>query len=111
MGVPQPIGELLANLKAEIKHATAEDHTPLIVAARHCAETCRRYIAVSGDLSVTIDNVVSKCSILVEAIKQGQGENVRGLRHEALYAVDDLSRVVEEAELKEEATILRLPRK
>ncbi len=114
LGIPQAIGEHLAGLKAEIKRASFEDYTPLIVAARHTAETCRRYMAVSGDLSVAIDAVIAKSSILVEAIKKdarGEDPNIRSLRYDAIYAVEDLGRAVAETGPNEQATILHLPRR
>jgi hypothetical protein len=114
MGVPKAVGEYLADLRFLIKRVSMDDHTALIVAARHCAETFRRYMAVERDLSIAIDDVVSKCSVLVEMIKANPDEseaNLRPFRRAALQSVDDLSHLLEDAAPSHEATILHLPRR
>ncbi len=114
MAVPKAIAEYLSSLKSEIKKVTLEDHTYLIVAARHCAETFRRYLALTTKQSLAIDTVVHKCSDLVEALKIKPPVSeaaIKPLRRAALEAVDDLSETVADAEATHEATILHLNRK
>jgi alcohol dehydrogenase class IV len=114
MAVPKAIAEYLSNLKSEIKKVQLEDHTYLIVAARHCAETCRRYMALTTQQSIAIDNVVHKCSDLVEALKVEPSlaeADIKKLRRAALGSIDELSETVADAEPLHEATILHLTRK
>jgi putative NADH-flavin reductase len=114
MGVPQAVAEYLADLKSLIKRVRAEDHTELIVAVRHCAETFRRYMAVGGAQSIAIDDVVSKCSILVEVMKANPDESeatLRPYRRAAIHSVEDLSRILLDAAPSNEAVILQLPRR
>ncbi|HYP56812.1 MAG TPA: hypothetical protein VEQ35_00815 [Beijerinckia sp.] len=114
MALPRTVSEYLANLRTDIKRVTIEDHMAFVVAARHCAETFRRYMAVTGDQSLAIDNVVSKCSILAEEIKAHPGENtdqIKRLRRAALDAVEELATVIGDAEPSHEAMILPLVRR
>jgi len=114
MAVPKAIAEYLADLKSDIKKVTLEDHTHLIVAARHCAETFRRYMAVSTTQSIAIDTVVHKCSDLVEALKVKPAlpeASLKPLRRAALESVEDLAATVADAEPIHEAQILHLTRK
>jgi hypothetical protein len=114
MAVPKAIAEYLSNLRSEIKKVTLDDHTYLIVSARHCAETFRRYMALTTSQSIAIDNVVAKCCNLVEALKQKPAlseQEIKPLRRAALQSVEDLSETVSDAEPSHEATILHLTRK
>ncbi len=114
MAVPKAIAEYLSNLKSEVKKVQLDDHTYLIVAARHCAETFRRYLALTTKQSIAIDNVVAKCSNLVEGLKAQphlSEQEIKQLRRTALGAIDDLSETVADAEAAHEATILHLNRK
>jgi hypothetical protein len=114
MAVPKAIAEYLSSLKSEIKKVTLEDHTYLIVSARHCAETFRRYMALTTKQSIAIDNVVHKCSNLVEALKlkpAADEAEIKRLRRTALEAVEDLSETVADAEPTHEAQILPLNRR
>jgi len=114
MAVPKAIAEYLSSLRAEIKKVTLDDHTYLIVSARHCAETFRRYMALTTSQSIAIDNVVAKCSNLVEGLKQKPAlseQEIKPLRRAALQSVEDLSETVSDAEPSHEATILNLTRK
>jgi hypothetical protein len=114
MAVPKAIAEYLSNLKSEIKKVQLDDHTYLIVAARHCAETFRRYLALTTRQSIAIDHVVAKCSNLVEGLKANPSlsdQAIKQMRRDALSAVDDLSETVADAEPSHEATILHLTRK
>jgi hypothetical protein len=114
MAVPKAIAEYLSSLKSEIKKVTLEDHTYLIVSARHCAETFRRYMALTTKQSLAIDAVVHKCSNLVEALKLKPAvaePEIKRLRRAAMEAVEDLSETVADAEPSHEATILHLTRK
>jgi len=113
MAVPKAIAEYLSNLKSEVKKVQLDDHTYLIVAARHCAETFRRYLALTTKQSIAIDNVVAKCSNLVEGLKatHPSEQEIKQLRRAALGAIDDLSDTVADAEPTHEATILHLNRK
>jgi hypothetical protein len=112
MAVPKAIAEYLSGLKSEIKKVTLEDHTHLIVSARHSAETFRRYMALTTQQSIAIDNVVHKCSDLVEALKvAAPADALKTLRRAALASVEDLSETVADAEAVHEATILHLNRK
>jgi len=114
MAVPKAIAEYLSSLRLEIKKVQLDDHTHLIVAARHCAETFRRYLALTTRQSIAIDTVVQKCSELVEALKITPAldeRTIKPLRRAALEAVTDLSETVADAEPSHEATILHLNRK
>ncbi len=114
MAVPKAIAEYLSNLKSEVKKVQLEDHTYLIVAARHCAETFRRYMALTTQQSLAIDTVVHKCSDLVEGLKAQPAlddQEIKKLRRIALGAIDDLSETVADAEPRHEATILHLNRR
>jgi hypothetical protein len=114
MAVPKAIDEYLSSLRSDIKKVTLDDHTYLIVSARHCAETFRRYLALTTKQSIAIDNVVHKCSDLVEALKLKPAlseQDLKPLRRAALEAVGDLSETVADAEPSHEATILHLTRK
>jgi hypothetical protein len=114
MAVPKAIAEYLSNLKSEVKKVQLDDHTYLIVAARHCAETFRRYLALTTKQSIAIDNVVAKCSNLVEGLKAKphlSEQEIKHLRRAALGSIDDLSETVADAEPTHEATILHLNRK
>ncbi len=114
MAVPKAIAEYLSSLKSEIKKVQLDDHTYLIVSARHCAETFRRYMALSTKQSLAIDTVVHKCSELVEALKAkppASDQDIKHLRRAALESVEDLSETVADAEPTHEATILHLTRK
>ncbi|ACB94450.1 hypothetical protein [Beijerinckia indica] len=114
MAVPRTVSEHLADLKSQIKSVDLADHVSFIVAARHCAETFRRYMAVNGTQSLAIDNLVSKCSILVEALKAKPPESqeaLRRLRRDALDAADTLTGYLSDAEPAHEARILPLVRR
>ncbi len=114
MAVPKAIAEYLSSLKSEIKKVTLEDHTYLIVSARHCAETFRRYMALTTKQSLAIDTVVHKCSDLVEALKLKPAPpeaEIKRLRRAAMEAVEDLAETVADAEPTHEATILPLNRR
>ncbi len=114
MAVPKAIAEYLSSLKSDIKKVSLDDHTYLIVSARHCAETFRRYMALTTKQSIAIDTVVHKCSALVEAlkVKPALGESeIKHLRRAAMEAVEDLSETVADAEITHEATILHLTRR
>lgn len=114
MGVPKAVDDYLAALRADIKHANREDTTALVVAARRCAETMRRYMAIEGKQSLAIDHVVAKCSNLSEAIKGQTLEDaivLKPLRRAALQAVDELAALLQKTDAENEATILYLQRK
>jgi hypothetical protein len=114
MAVPKAIAEYLSSLRLEIKKVQFEDHTHLIVAARHCAETFRRYMALTTQQSIAIDNAVHKCSELVEALKIKPAldeQKIKPFRRAALEAVSALSETVADAEPTHEAVILHLNRK
>lgn len=114
MGVPKAVDDYLAGLRADIRHVTLEETTALVVAARRCAETLRRYMAIEGKQSLAIDHVVARCSILSEAIKAQAQEDLaelKPLRRAALEAVDDLALLLQKTDSENEATILYLQRK
>jgi len=114
MAVPKTVSEHLADLKSRIKYVELGDHVGFIVAARHCAETFRRYMAVNGKQSLAIDNLVSKCSILSEGLKADpplSSDTIRRLRRDALEAVDHLTSFLSDAEPAHEARILPLVRR
>jgi hypothetical protein len=114
MGVPKAVDDYLAALRTDIKHASREDSTALVVAARRCAETLRRYMAIEGKQSLAIDYVVAKCSNLSEAIRTQTMEDtnaLKPLRRTALQAVDELAALLQKTDADNEATILYLQRK